>query len=230
MANSVKEQPFRFFRTTTILEFARKRASNLSELLDGIRSVDDLSIAFHMLTPLFKTYETISKRTNDFSNWTKEILQEKELSEHLTAIDPYQLRNITELRNQLELVIEEFLLRPQGRQQALRGDEFQFHTITRFIFPTNHFADNLAEFANILKQVDESYIYHHFVEPRAGIRPIRGDLDLSDDFTMWIAANSENKSLVNRLAELDPYLLTMEEIRRAILSIIEDETSGGNRK
>lgn len=230
VANSDKEQAFRFYRTTTTLEFARKRASNLSELLDGIKSVDDLSIAYHMLTPLFKTYEAVSNRTNDFSYWVKEVLQEKELGEHLTAIDPYQLRNISALRKQLELVIGEFISKSQGRQQALQGEEFQFHTITHFTFPTSHLAHNLTEFASIIDQVDESYIYHHFVEPRVGIRTVRGELDFPDDFSMWIAINIENKDLANRLAELDPYLLTMEEIRQSILSIIKNDTIGGNRK
>ena len=230
VANSEKEQAFRFFRTTKTLEFARKRASNLTELLNGIKSVDDLSIAYHMLTPLFKTYEPVTNRTNDFSYWVKEVLQEKELGEHLTAIDPYQLRDISALRKQLELVIREFISKLQGRQQALQGEEFQFHTLTHFTFPTSHIAHNLAEFARILDQIDESYIYHHFVEPRVGIRAVRGELDFPDDFSMWIAVSIENKDLANRLVEMDPYMLTMEEIRQSILSIIKNDATGGNRK
>ncbi len=230
VAKSEKEQAFRFFRTTTTLEFARKRASNLNELLNGIKSVDDLSIAYHMLTPLFKTYEPVTNRTNDFSYWVKEVLQEKELSELLSAIDPYQLRNISALRKQLELVISKFISKLHGRQQALQGEEFQFHTITHLTFPTSHIAHNLAEFASILNQIDESYIYHHFIEPRVGIRAVKGKLDFPDDFSMWIAVSIEKKDLANHLVEFDPYLLSMEEIRQSILSIIKNDLTGGNRK
>lgn len=223
---SLDKSPLKFFRTSMLLEFAGKRASNLSELLEGIQTVDDLSIIYHMITPLFMSHQLISNRTNDFSIYVEEILQEKELGEHLTALDPYYIKNISALRTQLESGVRKFLSESPDILQDYRRTKFNFHTITRIVFPTRFIATNLSELSIILEQVDSSCIYHHFVEPRVGIRVPLDEQEFVDDFSQWIAINTDNIDIAHRLNAFDPYLHTLEEIRHAILSILATETGG----
>ena len=51
----------------------------------------------------------ILEYTNDFAQWVGESLEERALSEHLSTVDPFELRDMSSLRRALTGIIDRYL-------------------------------------------------------------------------------------------------------------------------
>ena len=155
--------------------------------------------------------------TNDFAHWAGESLEERALAEQLSNIDPYDFKNIKDLRNELLTVIDEYLQTFPEPRPAMPGNEFFFNETITLIFPIGIRVKNLAEFLTAIKYVDSGSIYYHFYEAR--IRLGGG----TDDFSRWIEDVFGRKELVEKIRAIDPFMHDLEGIREHIAEAVEEE-------
>ncbi|MDM7940425.1 MAG: DUF5752 family protein, partial [Methanothrix sp.] len=76
-------------------------------------------------------------------------------------------------------------------------------------------ANNLREFAEILRKISIRSLYFHIFEARMRL----GVQD--NDFSQWLRSIGEDK-LADEISRLDPYNMTLENLRRKIIRMVED--------
>ncbi|MBE0425740.1 MAG: hypothetical protein IBX72_03730 [Nitrospirae bacterium] len=208
-------EPFEFKQCTSIIKSTGKKAKDLPELTDIIAVISDECIFHHTYQYFLKGH--ILEYTNDFAQWAGESLEESALAEHLSNIDPYEFRNINDLREKIIAVIDEYLkIFPEPRK-AIPGEEFYFNETVTLIFPVGIRVKNLAEFLTAIKFVDTGSVYYHFYEAR--IR-LGGGVD---DFSRWIEDVFEKKELAEKIRAIDPLMHNIEGIREHLLEAVEEE-------
>lgn len=208
-------EPFEFKQCISILKSTGRKAKNLPELRDVIAVISDECIFHHTYQYFLKGH--ILEYTNDFAQWVGESLEERALAEHLSNIDPYDFKEINDLRNQLLVVIDDYLKNFPEPRQTMPGDEFYFNETVTLIFPIGIRAKNLAEFLTAIKYIDAGSIYYHFFEAR--IR-LGGGID---DFSRWIEDALEKRELAEKIRAIDPFMHDLEGIRGHIATAVEEE-------
>lgn len=208
-------EPFEFRQCLSILKPTGKKARNLRELRDIIEIISDDCIFHHAYQYFIKGH--VLEYTNDFAHWAGESLEERTLSEYLSNVDPYDFPDIQNLRQEIIRVLDDYLATFPAPREAMPGDEFYFNETVTLIFPVGVRARNLAEFCTAMKFVDAGSIYYHFYEAR--IRLGKG----VDDFSRWIEYSFGKAGLAGQIREIDPFMHTIEEIRRHIVSTTEEE-------
>ncbi len=208
-------RPFEFKQCVSILKSTGRKAKNLRELRDGIAIVSDECIFHHTYQYFLKG--GILEYTNDFAHWAGESLEERALSEHLSNIDPYDFKNISDLRNKLLNVINDYLERFPEPRETVPGDEFCFNETVTLIFPAGIMVKNLAEFLTAIKYVDAGSIYYHFYEARMRLG---GGVD---DFSRWIEDVFGKKELADKIRAIDPFMHNIEGIRGHIVEAVGEE-------
>jgi len=159
--------------------------------------------------------------SNDFAYWVNEILGERELGERLLRIDTIQYSSIGHLREKIAATIEAYLRKNILARIifAKSAEAFHFIKSVSFIIPTDYQARDLSEFAQILKKITIDSIYFHIFEARLRLER------KANDFSNWIENCIGDKGLADEISKLDPYSCTLEELRSAIIKIIEERIS-----
>ena len=211
------EQPFRLFTRLHLSELTGVKAANINELLELIKVVSGSSIYHHTHRFLQQHQYLSPEPPNDFAYWVSNVLGEPELGERLASIDIIQFTTIRSLREKIVDVIEKYLQRNPTAQTKFvsKGAEFHFIKSISFIFPTDYYAHDLKELAEILKKITIDSIYYHIFEAR--LRLEKG----SNDFSFWIEKYFGDKKLADKISRLDPYTYTMEDLRKTLVKIIE---------
>jgi len=215
--NKAKE-PFKFYTQVSIPELTGLKAANLQELLDLIKTVPG-SVIYHHTHRFLQQHQYLSPEPpNDFAYWITGILGEEELGEALYSIDTIQYTTIRELRDEIVRTIENYIVRyPRSLQKfATPGEEFHFLKSVSFVFQTPYTASDLKEFQAVLQRVTINSIYFHMFEAR--LRIGQG----TNDFSNWLEDSLSEKKLANKIASLDPYTHTMENLRVTLIKLIEN--------
>jgi len=218
MAELIKaKDPFRFYTRLHLSELTGLRASTLGQLLELVKEVPGSSIYHHTHRFLQQHQYLSPEPPNDFAYWASEVLGEKELGERLASIDTIQYSTIRSLRDKISSTIEDYLnADPLAKLRFARQEEaFHFIKSVSFALPTHYQAYDLREFVEILKKVTLDSIYFHIFESR--LRLERG----RNDFSHWIETSLNDKKLADKLAGLDPYTYTLEDLRKVVIKIIE---------
>ena len=205
--------PFEFKQCVSILRATGRKVSTVRELAGHIGRISEQSIFHHTYQYFLKG--RIMEYTNDFAQWAGESLEERELAEELSNVDPYDYEDIADLRKVLIEVIGKYLTRFPEPRAVIPGDEFHFSETVTFIFPAGLTAKNLAEFLMGIKYVDSGSIYYHFYEAR--FRQKR------DDFSLWIDQSLGKGDLAGRIAGVDPFMHNLDQIRQLIVEEVEEE-------
>lgn len=209
-------EPFRFCARLTLSEVTGRKASNIGELLDGIKAADDAAIYHHTHRFIKQSHHLVPEGANDFAYWAANTLQEDLLGEELTAIDIVQYNSLAAIRAAFVRVLERHLARDPGPMRAVAaGREFYFMRSVRFSLPTDCAASGYADFIECLREVSVSSLYLHVFEAR--LRPPYGE----DDFSRWFKTNFNDEAIGKELSRLDPYSYTLESLRQRIIRIIE---------
>ena len=223
--NKAKES-FRFYTQLHIPELTGLRAANLQELLDLIKTVPG-SVIYHHTHRFLQQHQYLSPEPpNDFAYWITGILGEEELGEALYSIDTIQYTSIRELRDEIVRSIENYVVKhPRSLQKfATPGEEFHFVKSVSFVFQTPYTASDLKEFQAVLQRVTINSIYFHMFESR--LRIGRG----TNDFSNWLEDSLSEKKLANKIASLDPYTHTMENLRITLIKLIEKRLVASREK
>jgi hypothetical protein len=213
--DNVMGEPFEFRQCITLLKATGSMANSLRGLRDTIALISDRSLYHHMYQYFLKGH--IQEYTNDFAQWAGESLEESELSEELSNIDPYDFTDMNALRAELMGVMDRFLERFPEPRGTRPGEEFYFNETITLIFPAGIWARNLAEFLMAIKYVDGSSLYYHFFDSR---QRLGGS---SNDFSQWFSSAMGKKDLADKISAIDPYVLSLEGIRERIITAVDEE-------
>jgi len=205
-------EPFYFCTRLNLSELTEFTASNITELVNVIKTIPGAAIFYHTHMFLEQPRPFILENSNDFAYWVKNVLGENRLGEELASIDIMEFGTIRALREKIISVIEKNIFeRKESFRQAPPGMEFHFIKSRSFILPTPFMAKNLAEFINALKAVPMGAIYFHLFEAR--LRLEKG----TNDFSYWIDTSLANPELAQKLSDIDLYTHTLEGLRRTII-------------
>lgn len=209
--------PFRFYTRLHLSELTGFKASTLGQLLKFIKEVAG-SCIYHHTHRFLQQHQYLSPEPpNDFAHWVATVLGEASLGEKLASIDTIQFSTIRSLRNKIIETIERYLKEnPSAKKRSVtRGQEFHFIKSISFVLPTFYYANNLREFKKILKKITIDSIYYHIFEARLRLG------HKTNDFSTWLEGSLDDKELAQKIAHLDPYTYTLEDLRKEIITLIK---------
>lgn len=210
-------EPFVFHTRFNLQELTGLEAANIDQLLRHIKKVPGSSIYHHTHRFAEKHHRLSLVTSNDFAYWVSEILGDGMLGEKLAGIDTVRFHTIHDLREAIVGTIEEYLEENRGlrRMHVYRGEEFHFVKSTSVILSTRYTAHTLEEFTRRLKRVSTNSIYFHVFEARLRLEK------RTNDFSYWLESSLGDKELADRISHLDPYIYSLEGLRKKIVGLLE---------
>lgn len=209
----VSETPFHFNEFLIIRKPTGQNALSLRELLAVINSAGKDVIYHHMYRGYLRYTPQLWDYPNDFARWANKGLESQVLAERLANINPFEYRDIEDVRNNIVGVIDEYTWEHQYIPPVRAGYEFHFERSTGIILPTHRYARTLAQFVDALARSGVSVIYYHFFESR--IRLGGG----KDDFSEWLELNFDLPDLVTAVRNIDFYLYSLEDLRKKLIKL-----------
>lgn len=209
-------EPFRFSTRLHLSELTGLKAKNLREFLRLLKTVKGSCIYYHTHRYLQQHQYLSPEPPNDFAYWVTKSLNEEQLGEMLASIDTIQFSTIRSLREKIVSTVSDYAkAHPTSRKKfADPGDEFHFIKALSFVIPTNHIANDLKEFADILEKITIDSIYFHVFEAR--LRLEKGE----NDFSNWIEMSVGDADLAKSISRLDPYTYTLDNLRNTMIKMI----------
>ncbi|MDI6641281.1 MAG: DUF5752 family protein [Elusimicrobiota bacterium] len=205
--------PFYFYTRFHQIKLLGRKAKNLVELLDEIKTIPGSSIYYHTHRFLQQHHYLSPEPPNDFAYWVTNILGLKELGEMLASVDIITFRYIRDLRIEFVRLLTDYISKEKHIVNCPEGHEFQFMSCASFILPTPYVANNLVEFIEILRKITIDSLYFHMFEAR--IRLEKGE----NDFSAWFREMGMD-TLAEKLSKLDPYTMTLEGLKQKIIDIV----------
>ncbi len=194
------------------------KATNLRELLQFLREMTEPVLKYHLWQSRLNITQPSLEYSNDFAAWAATGLHDDLLAEKLSGIDPFDYQNLTQVREAMVEMLEEYLWDSSHYPQVRPGYELYFCEASAVVLHAGISARTLREFCGALQTVGLDSVYYHFVEARRRL----GDRKM-DDFSRWIADNFTMPSLVTAIREIDLYFYTLAEIRDTILALVQEQ-------
>ncbi len=183
---------------------------SVKEFIDALKVVDKFSIFYHMFINIFNYHNLPTFYTNSLSYWfykNGHLL----LAEKLSLVDPLDYFDLEELRNTLINVLEENYDESWDRKEK---HPFYFITADREVIELGKFAHTLDEFIEGIKRSSINSIFYHFITSR-----IENKTTIND-YSSWLYSIGEVKK-AEKINKLDPYPITLYEIKKEIIRILE---------
>jgi hypothetical protein len=213
--SNAEHKPFHFNTSAHLLRIGRERASNLSELLQALRTCSENSIFQHTFRTLQEHHFIREGFSNDFAHWALSACNEPGLAERLASVDVREFTSIQAVREQIILLVEEYIQKnPRSRERAA-DEPFYFCAADVVVVPTPFVAHNLPEFVEGVAHVSVHSIHHHFIEAWLRLKLV------SNDFSLWLEEEAGVKEVARRINRIDIYTATMEGVRRQIIHIVK---------
>ena len=212
--------PFYFNSAAHLLRIGRQRSINLNELLEAVRTCPDDSIFQHTFRTLQEHHFIREGFSNDFAHWAFAACNEVGLAERLSSLDVREFTSIQAVREHIVAIVSDYLQKnPRaGGREAL--EPFYFCAADTVVVPTPFVARNLQEFADCIQKASIHSIHYHFIEAR-----LRLKLN-SNDFSVWLDEELGLGRLADKLNRIDIYTSTLQDVRRALLRLLQPATSG----
>ncbi|OHE54843.1 MAG: hypothetical protein A2Z47_03745 [Thermodesulfovibrio sp. RBG_19FT_COMBO_42_12] len=199
-----------------IKELTGLKAKNLSELVNILSDVPDSVIYYHTHNFIEEYQYLIPQPANEFALWVSDVIGDEILAEKLSNIDTFEFSTIGELRERIIAVINDGLSTRGDGRTAFEGREFHFIKSVSVVLTTPYIAHDLREFVEALRKVSINSLYFHIFESR--LRLHRG----VNDFSIWLQDSLDERELADKIAALDPYNYTIEDLRSIIIQLIEE--------
>ncbi|MGK7345470.1 MAG: DUF5752 family protein [Candidatus Nitrospinota bacterium M3_3B_026] len=194
-----------------------RKAQNLKELRLHLQTVDPSSVYFHFWGGLLRPGFEEREYHNDFAEWVRHEARDFKLGERLSAIDPSEYSDMDELRLEMLEIIEERLDETEFLTWAHIDRQFEFIRSQIVVFDTKKSIDRPENLGDAVSHMSTSSVFYHFIDSRR--RPPEG----IDDFRAWLEGWGDKYSdLIARLADVDPYFVTLVQLREQIASIFTD--------
>ncbi|MCZ7557268.1 MAG: DUF5752 family protein [Bacteroidia bacterium] len=222
MSSTTTPKPFRIMDCSLAAIATGRRAQNLRELRDHIRDVDVDSIYYHFwgsrLRPRFDEPEF----NNDFASWAHRGLHDDVTAERLSIIDPRDFQTLEELRHEIVEVIDARLDEQDFIPWSKTDQQFSFIRSQIVVLDTGVTIATVDELISSLPVMSTSSVYYHFIDARRRTETGR------DDFSTWLADTGVRSStLVDALAGVDPYFVTLADLRSHLVGVCTDWAQRG---
>jgi len=216
--NVIANEAFRFYTSSLLVEITGKNAHHLKEFVRILKEIDESSIFYHVHNAFREYSFAPGKYSNDFARWVAEDVEESALAEKLSSIYVRDFTNIEDIRKRLIEIVENHLNSATEIRKAPEGREFHFLRSIAIVSPTEYEAMTLSEFVVALKRVGMRSLYFHFFE--AHLRLGRK----TNDFSNWLRFSLDNPQMADEIEALDPYFMTMDQLRDRIIDICQGST------
>lgn len=198
-----------------------RRAQDLRELRDHLRDVHPGAIYYHLWGGLLRPRFDDPEYNNDFASWARHSLRDPALAERLAVIDPGRFPDLEALRQELLETIEERLDEIDHPHFSQHEQQFHFTRAQVVVFDTGRRFTTPAELAHSAGELSPGSIFYHVIDAR---RRLPGG---TDDFRLWIEGFGRRyDGLCARLAALDPYFLSLTELRTQIARALGGDGRG----
>jgi len=221
MKKKRKNEPFLIRDCSLAAVAVGVQAQSLRELRDKIATIHPGSIYHHFwggrLRPQFEHPEY----HNDFAAWAHHALHDNVLAERLGVIDPTDFKELEDLRQELVDVIEERLDEQDWLAWARREDQFHFIRSQIVVFSTPLRFESPADMPDVISAMSASSIFYHFIDAR------RRTPEFLDDFCTWLNGfDGEYDDLVQEIAQIDPYFLSLVDLKQRLSQTVSDYLMG----
>ena len=208
-------KPFYFNTSAHLLRITTQKANTLAELLDALRVCPDDSIFQHTFRTLQELHFIREGFSNDFAHWALTACNEPGLAEQLASVDVREFTSLGELRERFVHIVEKHLQLNPADGQRMAEETFYFCAADIVVMPTKFVAETLQDFAKGLREVSVHSIHHHFIEARLRIKL------MSNDFSQWLYEDVGLTDIARALNRIDIYTVTLEDVRKQMLRIVE---------
>jgi len=210
------DQPFRFIGCSELREILGKEAEDEKRLVELLEEVPLDSIYYHTHSYFLRHSYLELVYPNDFAQWVATEVRDHVLAERLAVVDPFELKGLEPLREELISVVDDHLSRTPIVPRVIFGEPFYFNQSRILEVPTGLEVQTLQEFRNALSEVDVSAIYFHMFEARHRLEREESD------FSAWIRQGLGMPELAEKLRIINPYLGSLERLRSALLTIFDE--------
>ncbi len=209
-------RPFVVKDCTLVAIATGDRAQNLKELRERLLTIHPGSIYYHFWGGHLRPKFVDPEYNNDFAAWVKHALHDTALAERLAIVDPTWFPNIEDLRKEVLEIIEERLDETEWIPWAKREEQFHFIRAQMIIFSTRCLIKRPEDLLRMIPHLSEGSIFYHFIDAR---RRTEGGVN---DFCAWLHLFGERyQDLCARLCAIDPYFVTLAELREELLSVLK---------
>jgi hypothetical protein len=208
--------PFSFVGCVELKEMLGRRARDEMELLEHMEEIPAESIYYHTYSYFLRYRYLKGPYPNDFATWVAHEVGDNVLGERLGILNPFAFDSVEALRNEIISIIDDHLQEIPVVPGIVHGEPFEFMSSRIIEIPTGIEVETFEDFLAALEEVDVSVIYFHVFEAqlRMGKR--------ESDFAIWLETAVGQKELADRLNNIDPYLLSLEELRAQIIAICQE--------
>jgi hypothetical protein len=190
-----------------------REARTLRELQHQLEEVDASSIYFHFWGGLLRPGFEERQYHNDFAEWVRHELNDSVLAERLAVVDPSEFADLEGLREELVELIGERTDESEVPAWSRSDRQFQFIRSQIVVFDTHVSLAQPGELATTLPRLSTSSVFYHFIDARRRLP------DGSDDFRNWLSDLPGYDDLVVQLADIDPYFVTLAELKSQLAQI-----------
>ncbi|MFQ6671841.1 MAG: DUF5752 family protein [Candidatus Tectimicrobiota bacterium] len=215
--------PFTFVGCVELKEMLGRRARDEQELLEHLEEVPAGSIYFHTYSYFLRHSYHKGPYPNDFASWVAREIGDDVLGERLGILNPFAFDSVEALRHEIISIIDDHLHAIQMVPRGVHGEPFEFMSSRIIEIPTHIEVETFEDFVAALAKVDASVLYFHVFE--AQLRMGKGQ----SDFALWLEITVGQGALAARLNRIDPYLLSLEELRAQILALCHEALDGPRR-
>jgi hypothetical protein len=197
------------------------RAQSLPELREGLLAVPADSVHHHFWGGLLRARFDDPEFNNDFAVWVRHALHDLPLAERLAVVDPADFHDADALRQEVLEVVEQRLDELEAPVWAPRDRQFHFLRGQLVVFDTGRRVNDPRELVELLPQLSPGSIFYHIIDARR--RAPQGQ----DDFLAWLSALGDgHEGLIERLAQIDPYFVSLPELRAQYAATIAAHFAG----
>ncbi|HXH82314.1 MAG TPA: DUF5752 family protein [Candidatus Tectomicrobia bacterium] len=207
--------PFQFIGCVELRQALDHRARDERELLDRLEEVPAGSIFYHTHGYFLRHRPVTTAYGNDFAAWVAMHVRDQVLAERLAVVNPFEFRDVEDLREELATIVHDHLLRLSSVPRVEFGEVFHFQQSHIVEVPLGPAATTLAEFRAGLADVDASAIYFHMVEARTRLGRRSGD------FAEWIRTSLGLPALADAIERIDTYMTSLERVRARVLALVD---------
>lgn len=191
-------------------------AASLNEFRDVLSKIAPSSLYFHFWGRHFRPSFDHPELHNDFARWSYLCLHDHILSERLGIVDPTDYQVIEELRSSVLEIVDQRLDEIDHLYWSTKQNRFHFLRAVTLVYGTNIVLNQPQELKSILPKMSKSSIFYHFLDAR------RRTPNQTDDFTFWLQEKGIEGEIIDKIAHIDPYFLSLATQKQKLLEIFNE--------
>ena len=215
-------EPFAVADCALIVMATGENASNLRELLDRLKRIDDPGVMyFHFWDGLLRPDFVDPEYQNDFASWSYHDLHDRRLAERLSVLNPGDFGTMQRLREQVIEIIEDRMDEAGFDPRMDAENPFFFMRSQIILFGTGFRMETPADLSASIGHLPLGSIFYHFIDAR------RRTESGQNDFSEWLWGLGDSyASLGDEIAAIDPYFKSLYELRQQLAEAVHRHEKG----